>query len=89
MHKFVPPATPEERGTFESITTWGRHTVEVVDWEEETGEFVLQGVGNRWTIISGTIGGMTLHGVGTVEQVIDEVIGPIPVWKYEGTFQFT
>jgi hypothetical protein len=84
MHKFVPSGIPGVPGSFTSINTWGRHTVEVVDWEGETGEFVLQGVGGRWNIVSGTVGEMKLHGGGTVEQVQGT-----PLWKYEGTVQLT
>jgi len=71
-------------GTYTSINTRGRHTVTVSNWDGESGEFVLQGVNDRWTIISGTIGGMTLHGEGTLEQVEGLLL-----WKYEGTVHFT
>lgn len=81
FHKYVPG---DPLGTFKSINTRGIHTVTVTDWNGETGEFVLQGVGGHWTIISGTIGGMKLHGGGTVEQVEGLLI-----WKYEGTVHFT
>ena len=80
----IPPEIPGLPGTYTGINTWGRQTVEVVDWEGETGEFVFQGNGVKWNIVSGTIGGMKLHGGGTVEQVTG-----MPLWKYEGTVHFT
>ena len=60
MHGISTPEIPGLPGTYTGINTWGRQTVEVVDWEGETGEFVFQGNGVKWNIVSGTIGGMKL-----------------------------
>jgi len=81
MHGYVPG---DPIGTYASINVLGRNTVTVSDWDGASGEFVLQAVNDRWTIISGTIGGMKLHGGGSYEQV-DGLL----LWKYEGTVHFS
>ena len=72
-------------GTFTHMNNRGRHTVTVSDWDGMTGEFVLQGVtAGKWNIVSGTIGGMTLHGGGVIEKEPD-----VSVWKYTGVVWLT
>lgn len=73
-------------GTFTHITGPSFFTVTVSNWDGEPveeGEFVLLLTGGGWTIVSGTIDGMKLHGSGTSSMENDFV------YKYEGTIHFT